>query len=42
MTATSATKPVSVSVAGVSQLTLKVTNAGDGSGCDHADWADAR
>ena len=43
MTATSATKPVSVSVAGASQLTLKVTNAGGyGSGCDHADWADAR
>jgi hypothetical protein len=42
MTATSATKPVSVGVAGATQLTLKVTNAGDGSACDHADWADAR
>ena len=42
MNARSATKPVSVNVSDGSQLTLKVTNAGDGSSCDHADWANAR
>lgn len=35
-------KPVSVSVAGKSQLRLVVTDAGDGNGYDHADWAGAR
>lgn len=24
------------------ELTLRVTDAGDGAACDHADWADAR
>jgi len=42
MTGTSATKAVAVNVAGASQLVLKVTNAGDGNACDHADWANAR
>jgi len=36
------TKPVAVTVSGAGQLVLKVTNAGDGSACDHADWANAR
>jgi lysophospholipase L1-like esterase len=38
----SATKRANVSVAGKSELRLVVTNAGDGSTGDHADWADAR
>jgi glucose/arabinose dehydrogenase len=38
----SATRAVSVSVAGRSQLSLIVTDAGDGNGADHADWADAK
>ena len=40
--ATSATTAVLIDVAGASNLTLKVTNGGDGSSCDHADWANAR
>jgi hypothetical protein len=31
-----------VSVVGAKTLTLKVTDAGDGRSCDHADWAGAR
>ena len=42
MTGEIATKAVAVNVAGASQLTLKVTNAGDDDACDHADWANAR
>jgi hypothetical protein len=42
MTGVSATKPVVVNVAGANQLVLKVTDAGNGSACDHADWANAR
>ncbi len=34
--------PVKVSVSGVNLLKLVVTDAGDGYGYDHADWADAR
>ena len=34
-------KRVSVSVTGVTELRLVVTDAGDGINCDHADWADA-
>jgi alpha-galactosidase len=33
---------VSVPLDGVDELTLVVTDAGDGINCDHADWADAR
>jgi chitodextrinase len=36
------TKRVDVSIAGVRQLRLVVTDAGDGINSDHADWADAR
>ncbi|MFD0693491.1 NPCBM/NEW2 domain-containing protein [Paenibacillus sp. GCM10027628] len=42
MTPTSATKSIDVSVAGVNQLVLTVTDAGDGINSDHADWANAR
>jgi hypothetical protein len=42
MTGVSASKSVSVSIAGASQLRLVVTDAGDGAAYDHADWADAR
>ncbi len=35
-------REVRVDLAGRSNLTLIVTDAGDGNGCDHADWADAR
>lgn len=35
-------KSVKVDVAGKSELKLIVTNAGDGSAWDHADWAAAR
>ncbi len=35
-----AAKRVEVSVKGVSELKLVVTDAGDGNSCDHADWAD--
>ncbi|MFO1523670.1 MAG: NPCBM/NEW2 domain-containing protein [Kiritimatiellia bacterium] len=34
-------KPVDVDLAGVKELALVVTDAGDGNYCDHADWADA-
>jgi hypothetical protein len=34
--------PISVNIAGATQLKLVVTNAGDGNAFDHADWADAR
>jgi len=34
--------PVSVGVSGFNELTLIVTDAGDGPAYDHADWADAR
>lgn len=34
-------KPVSVPLAGVNELKLVVTDAGDGIHCDHADWAEA-
>ena len=36
-----ATKTVDVDLHGVKTLRLKVTDAGDGVGFDHADWADA-
>ncbi len=42
MNGSSATKSVSVSVAGKNELRLVVTYAGDNTGYDHADWADAR
>ncbi|WP_261301617.1 NPCBM/NEW2 domain-containing protein [Paenibacillus andongensis] len=42
MTPTSATKSIDVSVAGVNQLVLTVTDAGDGINSDHADWANAQ
>ena len=35
-------KKVSLSLDGVDELLLEVTDAGDGISCDHADWADAR
>jgi alpha-L-rhamnosidase len=35
-------KEVSVDVQGVQRLTLRVGDAGDGNGMDHADWAEAR
>ena len=42
MTATTASKTVSVSVTGGSELRLLVTAGGDGSVADHGDWADAQ
>jgi regulation of enolase protein 1 (concanavalin A-like superfamily) len=42
MTQNSATKSIDVSVAGVQQLMLIVTNAGDDNSFDHADWANSR
>ena len=42
MTATTASKTVSVSVTGGSELRLVVTAGGDGSVADHGDWADAQ
>ena len=42
MTGSSATKVATVDVTGKSQLTLVVTNGGDNSDFDHADWANAR
>lgn len=36
-----AAKAVVVPVTGVTELTLEVTDAGDGIACDHADWAEA-
>jgi len=37
-----AAKEVSVDLQGVQRLTLRVGDAGDGNGMDHADWAEAR
>lgn len=37
-----ATQTINVSVAGVQELKLRVTDAGDGFTCDHGDWANAR
>jgi hypothetical protein len=42
MNANSATKSISVSVAGVQKLKLVVTDAGDNADYDHGDWAGAR
>jgi hypothetical protein len=42
MTGASATRSVVVDVAGRQELALVVTDAGNGNGGDHADWADAR
>jgi hypothetical protein len=42
LTGSSPTVRVDVPVTGGRQLTLRVSNGGDGSACDHADWADAR
>ncbi|MFI6318837.1 NPCBM/NEW2 domain-containing protein [Nonomuraea sp. NPDC050556] len=42
MTPSSAAQHVDVSVAGVTTLVLKVTDAGDGINSDHADWAGAK
>ena len=39
---TTPTKSLNLSVAGVKQLTLTVTDSGDGIDYDHADWAGAR
>lgn len=41
MTASSVTASVDVDVSGVTTLTLKVADAGDGINSDHADWAGA-
>jgi glucose/arabinose dehydrogenase len=42
MRGTTVTKTASVPVAVGNTLQLKVTNGGDGTACDHADWAMAR
>ena len=42
MTSTSATKSIDLNVTGKQTLKLVVTNGGDNSTCDHADWAGAR
>ncbi|MFM8304696.1 MAG: NPCBM/NEW2 domain-containing protein [Actinomycetota bacterium] len=42
LVASSATATVKVPVTGGQRITLEVTDAGDGNGCDHADWAGAR
>ena len=42
MTGATATKTVSLSVGGVTELRLVVTDGGNGGSSDHADWADAR
>ncbi len=42
LTGASATKAVAVTVTGKSELRLVVTDAGDGTSFDHADWADAK
>lgn len=42
MTGATATKSVDVNIAGKKELALILTDAGDGFGYDHADWADAR
>ena len=42
MTATTPRKVIDLPAAGVNELKLVVTNAGDGNSNDHADWANAR
>jgi hypothetical protein len=42
MTGASVTKSLNLDVTGKRQLTLVVTDAGNGNGSDHADWAGAR
>src|SRR5688572_14129863 len=42
MTNTTAARSVDVDVTGAGTLRLVITDGGDGSGFDHADWADAR
>jgi hypothetical protein len=42
MTSASATKSISLSVAGKNQLRVVVTDSGDGNTFDHADWASAK
>jgi beta-galactosidase len=42
MTGGSAGAPLSVALAGHAQVQLAITDAGDGNGSDHADWAAAR
>jgi hypothetical protein len=42
MQATTATQPVNVNVSGKRELALIITDAGNGIGADHGDWADAR
>ncbi len=42
MNRTTATKSLSLNVAGKSTLRMSVSDGGDGIGSDHADWADAR
>ncbi|MET9402254.1 glycoside hydrolase family 97 catalytic domain-containing protein [Kitasatospora sp. NPDC002965] len=41
-TAQSPARSIDVDTSGVTELTLRVTDAGDGRSFDHADWADAR
>jgi hypothetical protein len=36
-----AAKTVDLDISAITALTLTVSDGGDGSGCDHADWADA-
>jgi hypothetical protein len=38
----SATQTINVSVAGVQELKLRMTDGGNGFSCDHGDWANAR
>jgi len=42
MNSSSATKQIDVAITGATELRLVVTDAGDGNGYDHADWANAR
>jgi hypothetical protein len=42
ITGASAGVPISVDVTGVQVMDLIVSDAGDGNGLDHADWADAK
>ncbi|MBD2752299.1 NPCBM/NEW2 domain-containing protein [Spirosoma sp. BT704] len=42
MNAATATKSVTLDVSGKQTLTLMITDGGDGSACDHGDWAGAR
>ena len=42
MTSTTATETINLDISGSHQLSLVVTDAGDGKTCDHGDWADAR